>query len=128
MTLDHVVGEPPDGVRVVARGKVLKRADPDQACGHSSQYRPGQRSILAENGLAGGHRGERARGWNAERVHCLAHEILAQHRAERGAPITAARIGSSPGALQLNVAALAASVLRLAQQEGAAVAQLRDEY
>src|SRR6202035_3956566 len=59
--------------------------------------------------------------------HGLADEIFAQHRAERSAPVAAARIGGSTGTLQLNLAPGARAIPRLPQQNGPAVAELRDE-
>src|ERR1700722_14485165 len=126
MPIDHIIGKPSDGVDVVARGEVLERAHAHEARRHPRQYRARQRP-LAEHGLTGGDRGERARGGNAERMHGLAHEIFPQYRAERGAPVAVARKPGSTGSLQLNVAAHAGAIERLPQQDGAAVAELRYE-
>ncbi len=86
MTIDHVVGEQSNSLDVVARGEVLKRAHAHEARGHARQYRSRQR-FFPEHRLAGGDRGKRARGRNAERVHGLADDIFAQYRTERGAPV-----------------------------------------
>ncbi len=126
VTIDHVIGESSNGIDVVARGEVLERAYAHEARRHPRHYRPRQR-FLAEHGLAGGDRGERARGGYAERMHGFAHEIFAQYRAQRGAPIAPARKGGSAGSLQLNVAAHAGAVERLPQQDGATVTKLRYE-
>ncbi len=71
--------------------------------------------------------GERARRRDAERGHRLAHDVLAQHRPERGAPVAAAREGRAPRALELDVAPLAVLADDLAEQDRATVAELRDE-
>ena len=60
---------------------------------------------------------------------CIAsrHDVFAQHRAEPGAPVAAARERRAAGALELDVAALAVAVDDLAEQERAAVAELGHE-
>ena len=126
MALDHVIGKLAHAVDVAARGEELEGADAHEARRHSRQYRSRQRT-LPVNRLARGDRGECARRRNAERVHGLADQVFAQHRTERRASITAARIGGSAGTLQLDVAPHTALILRLAQQNRAAVAELRNE-
>ena len=77
--------------------------------------------------LAGDDGGERARGRNAQRRHRLADDVFAQHRTQRGAAIAAAREWRRARALELDVAADAVGVDDLAEQDGAAVAELRHE-
>ncbi len=77
--------------------------------------------------LARGDRGQCAGGRQPQRVHGFAHQVLAQHRTDRGAPVPASRIGSAARALELDVAPAAGRVQRLAQKNGPAVAELRDE-
>ena len=72
-------------------------------------------------------RGKRARGGDAQRVHRLADQVFAQHRAERRLAVAAAREGRGPGPLQRDVAALPVAVDHLAQQQRAAVAKLREK-
>ena len=60
-------------------------------------------------------------------MHRFADEIFAQDRPERGATIAAARERRSSGAFQLDVASPAVAVQRLAQQDGAAVAEPGNE-
>ena len=64
---------------------------------------------------------------NAERGHRLADDVFAQHRPERGAAVAAARERRRAGPLELDVAADAVGVDDLAEQDGAAVAELRHE-
>ena len=73
------------------------------------------------------HGGERARGRDAKRRHRLADDVFAQHRTERGAAVAAARERRRAGPLELDVAADAVRVDHLAEQDGAAVAELGHE-
>ena len=123
---DDVVGEPPHALGIAARGKILEGADADMARGDAGQHRARQRR-LAQHALAGHDRGERPRGRNAQRRHRLADDVFAQHRTERGAAVAAARERRRARALELDVAADAVGVDHLAEQDGAAVAELRHE-
>ena len=108
------------------RGEILERADADMAGRDAGQH--GARQHASRDGRAPRrHGGQRARGRDAERRHRLADDVFAQDRAQRGAPVAAAREGSPPGALELDVDARAVRADDLAQQDGAAVAELRDE-
>ena len=118
---DHVVRQQPHRLEVAPRGEVLEGADADVAGGDARQHGAGQRR-LADDLFAGRHRGQRAGRRDAERGHGLAHDVLAQHRSERGAAVAAARKGRRPGALELDVAAYAVAIHHLAEQNGAAVA------
>ena len=123
---DDVVGQFSYAIGVAAGGKILKRADADVARGHTRQHRARQRR-LAHHVLAGHHGGERARGGNAERRHRLADDVFAQHRAERGAAVAAARKRRRAASLELDVAAHAIGVDDLAEQDRAAIPELRHE-
>ena len=112
---------------VVARGEELERAHADVARGHAREHRARQRALVAHDRLARRHGGERARGGDAERRHRLAHDVLAEHRPERGAPVSTAGERRSPRALQLDVATLAVLADDLAEQDGSTVAELRHE-
>ena len=94
--------------------------------GHAGQHRAGQHR-LAHDVLAGHHGGERARGRDAEREHGLADDIFAQHRSQRGAAVAAAGEGGGAAALELDVAADAVPVDDLAEQDGAAIPELRNK-
>ena len=123
---DDVVGELAHAVGVAARGEELEGADADVACGHAREHGAGQHG-LALNALAGGHRGERAGGRDAQGEHRLADDVFAQHRPERGAAVAPARERRRAGSLELDVAADAVLVDDLAEQDGAAVAELGHE-
>ncbi len=62
-----------------------------------------------------------------KRRHRLADDVFAQHRTERRAAVAPARKRRRARALELDVAADAVGVDHLAEQDGAAVAQLRHE-
>ena len=70
---------------------------------------------------------ERARRRDPQRRHRLAHDVLAQHGAERRATVASARERRAPRALELDVAPLAVRADDLAQQDRAPVAELRHE-
>ena len=123
---ERVGGERDQRLAVVARGEELERADAEVARGHAREDRAGQR-LLADDELAGRRDGERARGGDAERRHRLADEVLAQHRAERGASVAAARERRASGALELDVASPPVGADDLAEQDRPPVAELRDE-
>ncbi len=123
---DDVIGEPSHRLGIAARGKILEGADADMAGSDPGQHRAGQRR-LAHHALAGDDGGERARGRNAQGMHRFADDVFAQHRPQRGAAVAAARERRRAGALELDVAADAVLVDHLAEQDGAAVAQLRHE-
>jgi hypothetical protein len=82
---------------------------------------------VAPHRLAGGRHRQRARGRDAQRVHGLADQHLAQHRAERRLAVAAARERRAARALEGDVAPPALAVDHLAQQQRPAVAQLRRE-
>ena len=84
------------------RRRPLHRADADVTRGHAREH--GALELrLAIHGLAGRHDRQAARGRNAERVHRLADDVLAQHGPERGASVTAARVPRRARPFQLNV-------------------------
>ena len=85
---------------------------------------PGQHG-LALHGATGRHDGEAAGGGDAEGVHRLADDVLAQHRADRGEAVAAAGERRTSGALEVQVAQPAGVVDELAEQQGAAVAEPR---
>ena len=123
---ERVRGERHQRLAVAARGEELERADAEVARGDAREDRAGQR-LLAHDELPGRRDGERARGRDAQRRHRLADEVLAQHRAERGASVAAARERRASGALELDVASPPVVADDLAEQDRAPVAELRDE-
>ena len=123
---ERVGGERDQRLAVAARGEELERADAEVARGHAREDRAGQH-LLAHDALARRHGGERARGRDAERRHRLADDVLAQHRAERGASVAAARERRASRALELDVAPPPVVADDLAEQDRATVAELGDE-
>ena len=123
---DRMGAQFPQRRLVAARGEILERADPYVARCHPRQDSAGQQR-LAKHALARGHGGERPRRGNAQRRHRLADDIFPHHRAERRAPVAAARKRRAPRALQLQVAPPTGRVDHLAQKDRPAVAELRHE-
>ncbi len=123
---DGVIGELLELGGFAAGGEELKRADTDMAGGDAGEHGAGKRGFPVD-GFAGGGDGERARGGHAERVHGFAQDVFAEDGAERGFTITAAGERGAAGAFELDVAALANGIDHFAEQDGAAVAELRDE-
>ena len=111
---------------VAARGEELEGADADVARRHARQHRAGQRR-LAHHRLAGRHGRQRPGRGNAERRHRLADDVFAQHRTQRRPPVAAPRERCRPRAFELDVATDSVRAHDLAQQDGAAIAQLRHE-
>ena len=79
---------------------------------------------VADHALAAADQAQRAGGRDAEVVHRLAAQELADRRTQHRAAVGAARIRGRAGALQLQFAALAIGQHGLAQRDRAAVAQL----
>ena len=79
---------------------------------HGARQRP-----LAEHRFAGCRHRQAARRGDAERVHRLADDVLAQHRPERGPSVAATRVRGWAGALQLNVEAIAGGGDLFAEQD-----------
>ncbi len=108
------------------RGEELKGADADMAARDARQHGTGMR-LLALDAIAGGHRGKRARRRDAHRRHRLGHEELAQHGADRRLAIAVARKRRRPRPFELHVEPRPVGRDDLAEQQRAAVAQLRRE-
>ncbi len=126
MPRNDMIGELPHSVGVAARRKELEGADADVARRDAGQYGAGQ-NRLAHHVLARDDGGERARGGDAEREHRLADDVLPQHGAECGAAIAAAGERRWAGPLELDIAADAVGIDDFAEQDGAAIAELRHE-
>ena len=123
---DGVLGQLAQFVEVTAGDEVLEGPHAKMTRRHPREHRAGQRQF-ARHRLAGSGDRQRAGGGNAQRMHRLADDHLAQHRPHRGTAVTAARKRCAARPLQREVAAPAVAVDHLAQQERAAVAQLRRE-
>ena len=120
---DHMVGELPDGIAIVARREELERADPDMARCDPGQHGAGQRGFALDS-LAGQHSGKSPCGGNAEGGHRLADDVFAQDWSECGASIATAGKGCWSCAFELQIASLAMAVDDLAQQDRPSVAEL----
>ncbi len=96
------------------------------ACRHPGHHRPWQRD-LALHHLAGGHHRQHAGGGNAQCVHGLAHEVLAQHGTECGPAVATTGEAGAARTLEVQVVASAVGVGDLTKQHGPAVAQTGGE-
>ena len=94
---------------------------------HAGEHGAREQPFLAHDAFAGGHGGQRSRRGHAERGHGFADNVFAEHRAEGGLAVAAAREWRAPGALQLQIVTCAVSVDDFTEQDGAAVAELRHE-
>ena len=88
-----------------------KLPDPQVAARDPGQHGARQQRLAAHR-PPGRHDGERAGGGDAEGVHRLADDVLAQHRADRGQAVAAAGERRAPGALEVQVAQPAVGVGR----------------
>jgi hypothetical protein len=123
---NSVVGQPFDLGTFVARGKELKGADANMAGGDTGEDGAGERCFPTD-GFPCRDGGQRAGGGYAQRMHGFADDIFAQHRPQCRLAIAAPRKGRATGAFQLHIPAPTMAVDQLAEQEGAAIAQLRGE-
>ena len=126
VSFDDVIGQPSHALGIAACREILERADADMAGGDAGKHGAGQQG-LAHHVLACDHGGERSRGRDTERRHRLADDVFAQHRTERGAAVATARKRRRARPLELDVAAHAVGVDDFAEQDGAAVTELRHE-
>jgi hypothetical protein len=123
---DAVIGQLAQLLALVAGGEVFEGADAEMAGGDARQLRAGQ-GLVAIHGFASGDHRQGARGRDAQRMHGLADQHFAQHRADGGFAVTIARKRRAPRTLEGEVATVAVSVDDFADQQRAAVAQLRRE-
>ncbi len=127
---DGVVGEDAEvfdvGLAVLRAEEVLEGSDADVAGGDAGEDGAGQ-GRFAEDGLAGEDGGEGAGGGDAEGGHGFRDEVFAEDGTEGGASVSAAREGRGTGAFELDVEAAAGGGELLAEEVGAAVAELGDE-
>ena len=124
MTGDGVVGGCTQQVPVAGRGGVLERAHAQMARCYPGEYRARQRPF-PEHLLARGDHRERPRGGDAEAVHGLADDILAQHRPYHGLAVGAPGERGAPGPLDMEVAAAPLCIDHLAEQQRAAIPEAR---
>ncbi len=123
---DRVLGELAHALHVAARRVELKGPHADVARRHAGQHRAGQR-VFAVHLLARRRDREGARRGDAKRVHGLADQHLAQHGPHGGLAVAATGERRATRSLERDVATAAFPVDHLAQQEGAAIPELRRE-
>ena len=123
---DRVVGQAAEQVDVAGGRGVLEAADAQVAAGDPGEHGAGQQRLAVDRS-PGRDDGQRAGRGDAEGVHRLADDVLAQHRTDRGQTVAAAGERRAPGALEVEVAERAVGVHELAEQERAPVAETRDE-
>ena len=126
MPLQRIRDERAQRRLVPSRRHPLKRPHADVARRHPRQHRPRPRSVLPPDLLARRHDRETARRRNPHRVHRLANQILAQHRAERRAPVTAPRIRRRPRPFELHIPALTPRRDLLTQQNRPPIPERRE--
>ena len=123
---DGVVGQTLQFVDLAAGGEILEGADAQVAGCHTRQHRARQGRVAVDL-LAGGDHGQRPRAGDSQAVHGFADQHLAQHRTNGRPAVAAARKRRASGAFEGDVAPLPVAVDQLAQQQRAAVSQLRRE-
>jgi hypothetical protein len=96
------------------------------AGGDPGEHGSRQRGLAAHH-APGRHHGQGTRRGDAEGVHGVADDVLAQHRAHRGPAVPAAGEGRAAGTLEVQVARAAVGAGELAEQQGAPVAEPRAE-
>ena len=108
------------------RTGTCRHADGSRRPGPAPRRAQGRVAVdLADDLLPRGDDGECARGRDPERVHCLADQVLAQHRADRGLAVAAAGERGPARSLEVEVAAGAGVVDDLAEQQRPPVAEAR---
>ena len=127
VSCNGVVGEALDTGGIAAGRKILERADANVAGGHARQYRAGQQGIsrmtLSPVMVAAS---DRVVGIPSAAIASLTM-YSRKHRTQRCASIAAAGKRRRSRALELDVAADAVDIDDFAEQDGAAVAELRHE-
>ena len=109
----------PQLLRLAAGSEELERPDADVTRRHAREHRTRQRA-LALRRLARGRDRQRPRGGNAQRMHRLADQHLAQHRPDRGLP-SPLREQRAPRTLEGDVPATRLPVNDFTQQHRAPV-------
>ena len=123
---DGVLGQLAQALDVAARGEELERADANVTRRDPRQHRTGKR-LFASHRLTRRCDRECAGGGNAQRVHGLADQHLAKHRPDGRLAVTAASERRAARTLERDVAPAPLPVDHLAEQQRAAVAELRRE-
>ena len=125
--LDDVVCQLLDLRVLPARCKDLEAAEAHMGRRHAHEHRAGFDLLAIHRRIAADDR-QRTRRRNAEAVHRFAAEILAHGGAKHGASVTHSGEPGQPGALHLHVPPLVPAVYHFAEQDRAAVAELRHPH
>ena len=123
---DGILRQRPDLRLLAARGKELKRADAQMACGDTGKNGTGQGG-LAPDGLSCRHDRQRPGGGHTRCRHELRDQVFAQHRRDGRLAIAAARERGLSRSLQLKIKAAAIRGDDFAQKMRAPVAKLGRE-
>ena len=115
----HMVGQGFQLGGLLAVGKVFKMPEADETWRHPCHHRSGFCGFAVHRCIRAGH-AQRARGRNAQPMHGLAAQKLADARAQHGPAIAHARVGCQASALELDFL----SSCGLPQQNGAPVSEL----
>jgi len=126
MAADGVMRKSAEGRAVAPRREILERANAQMARRYARENSARQRR-LAPYMLAGGNGGQGACCGHAQSSHGLADQVFAQDGTDTCATIAVARKRRGAGAFELNVVTLTVGSNDFAEQDGAAVAQLRNE-
>ena len=122
MPSNRVVGQRPQHREIVKPSRELEGADANVARRHTREHGP-LLLVAARDHLARRNHSEAPRRGNAERVHRLADDVLAQHRPERRAAVAASRVARLARTLELDVDARTAWRDLLAEHDRAPVAE-----
>ena len=109
---------------IALRCEILEGSHAEVACCYPGEHSPRQ-NCFAQYSFSGGDCGQGARSRNTQRRHGLAHQVLAQNRAQRGSAVPTARERGAAGTLKLDIVAHAIASYDLAQQVSSAVTELR---
>ena len=123
---DGVVRESLDDVIAAVHPRELERPDAQVARRDADDDRAGLRAGAHDRPAGGQHR-QRPGGGDAQRVHRLTGDELAEHRAEGGMAVAAAGERGGAGTFQVDVAEVAGGVGDFAEQQRAPVAEDGDE-
>ena len=124
LRVNHEVGQLRHALGLAPVMKELERAEAHVA-GCQARQNGGGLDLLAVNGLVAADDGQRAGGRNAQAVHGLAGQVLADGGAQHRPAVGAARERRAAGALELQFVAGAVDIDEITQQQRPAVAQLR---
>ena len=123
---DRIVCQPACPLGIALGGKILEGSHAEVACRYPSEHSSRQ-DCVAKHPLPCGHCGKGSRGRNTQRCHGLAQDVLTQNRTQRGSAVPTAGERGAARTLELDIVAHTIAPQDLAQQVGAAVAELRDE-